>query len=157
MAVPLQLAQSRTYPVPVGDAFAGTMPMPLDRLFSRRFGPIPPITHTTQEGVWSTVGQVRTVHTADGGSLREQLTVVDPPRRFGYELSEVTGPMKPLVERVEGVWTFDVVGSGCRITWAWTVHPNGALGRLAMPVFARFWKGYAKRSLDRLEGLLLAI
>lgn len=155
MATPLRLSQSRTYPLPVEDTFAGTMPLPLERLFSKRFGPIPPISHTTQDGVWATLGQVRTVHLADGGSMREELTIVDPPHVFGYELTEVTGPMAPLVTRVEGTWTFEPVGTGSRITWSWTVYPKGAVGRAAMPVFARFWNGYARRSLDRLEGLLL--
>ena len=45
---------------------------------------------------------------------------------------------------------------GRRVTWAWTVHPRGRLGRLAMPVFARMWQGYARQALERIEGVLLA-
>lgn len=41
-----------------------------------------------------------------GGSMREELVVVDPPRSFGYRLSEVHGAMGPLVEHVEGEWSF---------------------------------------------------
>lgn len=156
MAGPLRVAQSRTYPLPVADVFSATLTLPLERLFSKRFGPIPPIESTTQDGVWGTVGQVRTIHTTDGGTMREELVTVDPPHEFSYVLTEVTGPMKPLVDRVEGAWTFNTVGTGSSITWSWTVCPAGALGRAAMPVFARLWNGYARRALDRLEGHLLA-
>lgn len=156
MASPLRVSRSRTYPVPVGETFALTLSMPLDELFSRRFGPLPPIKGTTQDGVWSTAGQVRTVHLADGGSMREHLVDVDPPNSFSYELTEVTGPMKPIAARVDGTWSFEAVGSGSRITWTWTIHPAGRLGRVVLPVFGLLWQGYARRSLDRLEPLLLA-
>lgn len=155
MAQPLRVSHSRTYPIPAADAFSLTLPLPLDQLFSKRYGPIPPIKRTTQDGVWGTVGQVRTVHTADGGSMREQLLTVESSRQFTYKLSDVSGPMKPLVARVDGAWTFAEVGTGCRVTWSWTVYPAGAAGKAAMPAFARLWKGYARGALDRLEGLLL--
>lgn len=73
MSLPLDVRHSRTCPVPVADAFARTLTLPLEQIFHRRFGPIPPITGTTQEGEWAHVGQARTVHLADGGSLREEL------------------------------------------------------------------------------------
>lgn len=172
MAGPLHVSQTRTYPIPVEEAFALTLPMPLERIFSKRFGPIPATTGTTRlpdagadaaaaaavghaETPWGAVGQVRTVHLADGGSVREELTIVDPPRVFGYELTQLTGPLKPLASRIEGSWAFAPIGSGCTITWSWTVHPAGTLGAAAMPVFGRVWNGFARRALRRLEGLLL--
>ena len=47
------------------------------------------------------------------------------------------------------------VGTGTRITWSWVVHPKSALGRFAMPTFARLWRGYAARGLQRIEELLV--
>jgi len=41
--------------------------------------------------------------------------------------------MKFLVDRVEGTWTFDEVGTGSRITWSWVVHSKGPVGSAAMP------------------------
>lgn len=156
MAAPLHVSRSRTYPVPVADAYAHTLALPLEQLFSTRFGPIPPIAGTTQEGEWGARHQVRTVRLADGGTMQERLVAVDPPHRFAYELTDVTGPMKPLATHIEGEWAFDAVGTGTRITWSWVIHPKGTVGRVAMPVFGRLWNGYARRALDRLEGLLLA-
>jgi len=155
MRPPLHVSYSRAYPVSLDDAFSHTLVLPLDQLFCRRFGPLPPIASTTQDGVWSTAGQVRTIHTADGGSMREQLVEVDRPNSFSYELSEVTGPMKPLASRVEGRWTFEEVGTGARVTWSWTVHPASKLSGLILPIFGKLWTGYARRSFETLEQLLL--
>ena len=156
MASPLHVSRSRTYPVALDEAFAKTLGWPLPELFDARYGPIPPITAVDAEGTWGTVGQARTIHTADGGSMREELVAVEPPNRFAYVIDGVTGPMKPLASRVEGEWAFEPVGTGCRITWSWTVHAASTLGAAGLPVFGRFWLGYARRTLDHLEDLLLA-
>lgn len=150
------LEYSRTYPLTVEQAFDGVLPMPLERLFNRRYGPIPPIKSVDgPPDRWGTVGQERTVHLADGGSMREKLTRVDRPHAFGYVLSDVAGPMKSLAARVEGRWSFEPAGTGTRITWSWTVQPASALGGLAMPVFGRLWRGYARQAMERIEDLLV--
>ncbi|HRW36991.1 MAG: SRPBCC family protein [Acidimicrobiales bacterium] len=155
MASPLHVSCSRTYPVPADRAYELTVAWPLEELFHRRYGPIPPIVGTDQDGEWGTFGQVRTIHLADGGSMQERLTTVEPPHRFGYEITGVTGPMKPLAARIEGTWAFEEVGTGCRITWTWVIHPASSASGLVLPVFGRIWKGYARRALDHLEALLL--
>jgi len=155
MASPLHVSHSRTYPIPADRAYELTIAWPLDELFDTRFLAIPPITGTDQDGVWGTLGQVRTIHTGDGGSMREELVVVDAPHEFGYEITKLTGPMKPLASKIEGTWAFDEVGTGCRITWSWVIHPATSVGALALPVFGVLWKGYARRALDHLEELLL--
>ena len=156
MASPHPVARSRTYPVTLDDAFPVTLATPLPDLFNRRYGPIPPITAVDQEGPWATVGQKRTIHTADGGSVTEHLVTVDEPHAFTYELTDISGPLRPLVARVDGAWTFEPVGTGCRITWSWTIHPQSGAGALVLPVFGRLWQGYARRALDHLEEILLA-
>ena len=157
MASPLHVSRSRTYPVALDEAFTKTIGWPLPELFEGRYGPIPPIERVDFDGdAWGTVGQARTIRTADGGSMVEELVAVDPPHRFAYEIGGITGPMKPLVSRVEGEWAFEAVGTGCRITWSWTVHAASKASALGLGVFGRFWLGYARRSLDHLEDLLLA-
>jgi Polyketide cyclase / dehydrase and lipid transport len=156
MPTPVHLARSRTYPIPVEQAFAFTLPVPLDAVFSRRYGPLPPISGTLQDGQWSTPGQTRVVRTTDGGSMREELLSVDAPRSFTYVLTEVEGPLKPLAVSVDGAWEFEPVGSGCRITWSWTIHPRSAGAALVLPIIGRLWQGYARQSLDQLEALMLA-
>lgn len=150
--------ESRTFPLPVEEAFDRVLPLPLEELFVRRYGPIPAVRTTVLEGsvdAWAEVGQRRVVEFAGPGAMCEELTVVDRPHRFGYVLTEISGPMKSLATRVEGTWSFDEVGTGVRITWAWTVHPAGRVGALAMPAFSKLWTGYARQSLARLEKLLL--
>jgi hypothetical protein len=155
MAPPLHVSRARTYPIPVEQAYEHTITWPLEELFHRRFGPIPPITGTDQDGVWGTVDQVRTIHLGDGGSMQERLVVADPPREFGYEITGITGPMKPLASRIRGTWAFEPVGTGCRITWSWTIHPASSASSLVLPVFGKIWEAYARRALDHLDDLLL--
>ncbi|MGN6692679.1 MAG: SRPBCC family protein [Aquihabitans sp.] len=155
MSSPVHVSASRTYPVPVGPAYEHTITWPLEELFAKRFGPIPPIVRTDGPTPWGTLDQVRTIHLGDGGSMQERLTVVEAPRRFGYEITGITGPMKPLAERIEGLWSFDPVGTGTRITWSWTIHPKSSASALVVPVFGMIWKAYARRALDHLETLLL--
>jgi hypothetical protein len=150
------LSHSRSYPAELGRAFDELLACDLTRLFDRRYAAIPPITGVEdQGGPWATVGQTRTIRLADGGTMREELTDVERPTRFGYRISGVTGPMKPLVASLDGVWSVEPAGTGVRITWTWTVLPAGRLGRLAMPVFGRMWRGYARQGFDNLEQLLV--
>lgn len=149
------MSQSRAIPVPVDEAFGRVLVHPLPEIFSRRWLALPPIKEVSdQGGVWGTVGQTRTIATADGGRLLETLTSNDGPRSFGYSLSEFRGPMKPLIAKVDGLWTFEAVGTGTRITWTWVVTPTAA-GRLAMPAFGAMWRGYARQALEEVEGILL--
>jgi Polyketide cyclase / dehydrase and lipid transport len=151
----LHLSQSRAVPVPVDEAFDRVLAHPLPEIFRWRRLAIPPIREVRdQGGPWGVVGQTRTIVLSDGGTMRETLTSVQRPHHFGYVIGELRGPMKPLVERVEGRWTFEPAGTGTRITWSWDVTPTGP-GRPAMPVFARMWRGYARQALEELESILL--
>ncbi len=157
MPDPVLLSCSRSYPVSAEQAFDSVLPVPLEVLFNQRYGPIPRIRGVEgQIGTWGQVGQTRTVLLAGGGSMREELIQVERPRIFGYTLTDVTGPMKPLVRRVDGAWSFEADGTGTLVTWHWSLYPASSLGRLAMPVFGRLWRGYARQSLRRIEELLLA-
>ena len=94
MADPLVLVQSRTVPFPVEQAFAFTLPAPLPAIFSRWWGPLPPISGVDGPDPWGTPGQVRRIRTADGASMREELLTADAPDRFTYRLTEVAGALK---------------------------------------------------------------
>lgn len=152
MTKPLTVEQSREIPVDVQQAFDGTLPMPLPTLFRRWYGPIPPISRVSnQTGAWDAVGQTRTIMLTGGGSLREELTFLDPPHAFGYTLSDITGPMAPLVGKVDGEWIFAPASTGTTVTWRWTIHPRSVLTAPALPVFGWLWRGYARQSLEELE------
>jgi hypothetical protein len=131
--------------------------VPLPELFSRRYAAIPPVRAVrAQTADWGSVGASRTVVLADGGSFLETLTEVDAPSKFGYHISDLKGLLQPLVLSVDGRFTFVPVGTGVRATWAWTVEPRGRAGELAMPAFARMWRGYARQALEQLEHILVA-
>jgi hypothetical protein len=156
MAQPLVVEQSRAIPVSQEAAFRGTVPIPLPTLFHRWYGPIPPIKAVRdQTGAWDAVGQTRTVVLTGGGSMREELTSYDAPASFGYRLTDVKGPLAPLVDHVEGLWAFAPVGTGTKVTWRWTIHPRRALAAPLLPVFGRLWLGYARASLEELSDQLL--
>ncbi|MGH3960946.1 SRPBCC family protein [Mycobacterium sp.] len=156
MARPLTVEQSRTVPVAAGDTFSRTLPLPLPTLFRHRYGPIPPIKAVRdQDGEWGTVGQSGTVMLVGGDSMREQLTAVQPPDSFSYTLTEIAGPLAPLVSRVEGQWSFAPAGTGSTVTWRWTIHPRSALTAPVLPVLGRLWRGYARRSLEELSRQLV--
>jgi hypothetical protein len=156
MAQALVVEQSRTVPVTVADAFSGTVPMPLNELFCRWYGPIPPIKAVRdQTGIWDAVGQTRTILLQGGGSMAETLTSFDEPHSFGYTLSDITGPMAALISGVNGEWLFQPAGTGTKITWRWTLHRRSAATAPLLPAFGRLWKGYAGRSLEHLSDLLV--
>ena len=149
------LSQSRAVPVPVDEAYDRLLPHPLPEIFRRRRLAIPPIKAVRdQRGEWGTVGQTRTIVTADGGTVLETLTSHDRPHSFGYTISEIRGPMKPLIARADGLWSFEQAGTGTRITWTWVLTPTAA-GRVAMPAFGAMWRGYARQALEEVEGILL--
>ncbi|MCW2844262.1 MAG: hypothetical protein JWN22_2178 [Nocardioides sp.] len=156
MTKPVRLERSRAFPVPVEHAFDVVLRTPLPGIFSRRYGALPAIREVhDQDGEWGTVGQTRTIVLADGGTMRETLTQVQRPDRFGYVISDITGPMKLLGRSIEGLWTFDQVGTGVRISWSWVLEPASAPAGLAMPLFARLWQGYARQAMEEIEPVLL--
>src|SRR3954470_23277454 len=123
----LQLAASRTYPVPFERAFDELLATPLPELFARRYAALPPIREVRdQDGEWGTVGQTRTIVLADRSSMRETLTSLDRPASFGYRIDRLPGPLRPLASSVNGRWTFAGSGTGVRITWSWSVPPTSA-------------------------------
>jgi hypothetical protein len=156
MVKPAVVEQSRAIPVDVQRAFDSTLPISLTTIFRRRYAVLPPIREVReQDGAWGQVGQTRVVVTTDGGTMREQLVDVDPPSSFTYRLGDITGPMRPLVDWIEGRWEFVRAGTGTLVTWRWTLHPRG-LGSPFMPLLCRMWRSYARQALEELSDLLLA-
>ena len=156
MARPVVIEQSRAIPVSIEQAFSATLPISLPTLFRRRYGPIPPIKEIQdQTGAWDAPGQTRTVVLAGGGRMREELTSVDPPRSFRYTLTDIRGPLAPLVRWLEGEWVFTPRGTGTKVTWRWTLYPRSSLATPAMPVFGRLWQGYARQALEELSAQLV--
>lgn len=156
MAKSVVVEQSRAIPVQSEDAFGGTLAAALPVICSHWYGLIPPIKEVRdQTGAWDSVGQARVITMVGGGRVREELTSVDPPRSFGYTLTDIKGPLAPLVALVEGKWSFAPADTGTTVTWQWTIHPRSALAAPVLPVFARMWRGYARGVLEKLSALLV--
>jgi hypothetical protein len=152
-----RLSASRSVPAALERAFDVVLTEPLPRIFSRRYGPIPPIREVSDQtgDVWGTVGQSRRIVLSDGGSMTERLTTVDRPGSFGYRISDLSGPFKALISSLDGEWTFEPAGTGTRITWTWTLYPASSVAGYALPVFARLWRGYARQALEEVEKILV--
>jgi hypothetical protein len=145
---------SRLVAVPYDEAMQRFIPIPLPDIFNRRHLALPSIKSVdAPEGRFERVGQSRTIHLADGGSMVETLTVVSAPAEYGYRIDQVRGPLKPLAKEIRGLWTFAPVGEATSVTWLWEVEP-ALLGRPLMPVLAVMWRGYAAKALQRLSELL---
>jgi Polyketide cyclase / dehydrase and lipid transport len=156
MATPITIESSRAIPVGLQQAFEGTLPLPLTTIFSRRFALLPPIKEVRdQHGAWGQSGQSRMIITSDGGTMRELLTHVQPPHSFSYRLTDITGPLRPLVQSIDGRWEFAPKGTGTEITWRWTLHPRHA-GAVILPLITMMWRGYARQALELLSEQLLA-
>jgi hypothetical protein len=155
MAESLTLVRSRNYPFPVEQAFDVTIVTPLPALFSRWYGPLPPVVSVDGPELWGAPGLTRTVRTADGGTMHEEMLTVEHPAQFTYRLSQITGALRWLLTSVDGAWRFEPVGSGTRIEWCWTMHPASEFAGAVLPVAGRMWLGYARRSLERLEQLMI--
>ncbi len=138
-------------------AFDVVLEAPREAVFARRYAAFPPISEVRdQDGSWDTVGRTRTLVLGDGGTLHETLTSIDRPHSFGYTLDDIHGRLRPFVQRIDGVWTVTPEGDGCRIGWAWTLHPAAPPARLTTSVIGRMWQGYADRALRSVEAILTA-
>jgi hypothetical protein len=152
---PVSVQQSHTLALSQAQAYQLALTAPLPEVFRRRHLLLPPIREVRdQPEPWgASVGQSRTIVTTDGGTMVEELVVLEPDERFGYVLSRVTGPMKPLVSSIEGQWSMVPAGPGTTITWAWTIHPRSALTAPVVRLLGSMWHTYAAQGLRELERL----
>ena len=107
-----------------------------------------------QTGDWYAAGQTRNIALVGGGGMRETLTSVDPPHSFGYTLTDVRGPMSPLIDQSRASGT-SADGTGTKVTWQWTLAPEVGLTAPVLPVFGKMWKGYARQALETLSKQLV--
>lgn len=151
MATTTTVRRSGTVTAPVDVVFEACLSLPLPQLYSRRYGPMPPIVEVReQQGAWETPGQTRVFQTSDGGTMREEMITIDRPNGFANRLTVLSGPFRPLVSTIEESWAFRPVGEGTEATWEWNLYPRSAVGKLLVPVVGRLWLGYARGVLAQL-------
>ena len=157
MAATYELSSASVLPGPPDAAFQCLVDAPLEELFTTRSGLIPRVRCSEgQVGPWGTPGQTRTVVLEDGSRNLETLVSVEPPGDYRYTLTDFTGPMKLLVRKVEGRFTFVPEDGGTRATWSWTLHPTNPLARLVFPVLGASWRTMARTMWPRFAGRLPA-
>ncbi len=155
MAQPVLMEQSRSIPVNGEDAFRGTLMMNVAAVFHRWYGPFPAIRQVvSKDNTWGTVGQTRTLKMAGGGSAVEELTKVDPPHYFTYEVGNIKGPLSLVAKGIDGEFEFTPADTGTEATWRWKVYPRSALTRPAVAALLPFWHGWARQALEVLSNQL---
>jgi len=76
-------------------------------------GPLPAVVSVDDPSCpWDAPSQVRSLELADGNSLRERLTALNPPHSFSYDIDRITGPLGKLVQGMSGRWSFEPVEEG---------------------------------------------
>lgn len=153
----LHVEESRVVPGSPDRVYDEVITAPLPEIFKHRHVVMPPIARTSGDAgeTWGErVGQTRTIHLSDGGSVKETLTLSDRPSRSEYAISDLKGPLKLLVSRAEGRWRFEPAGERTTVTWAWTLHPTNAVTARVLPLIGVFWRGYARKALTEVEGRL---
>ena len=142
--------------IDIQTAYDVVRPAPLPKVFAARSGPFPPITEVTEQvGEWGTsVGQTRRIHLSDGGTTFETLTSIEAPLSFGYELSQITGPLKLIVSGLRGRWTFATEGDGTRVSWIWDVDAKSPVTVPLVLLLRVFWKPYAAKALVACEQMV---
>jgi hypothetical protein len=116
--------------------------------FYPKYGVLPAVVAVrNQTGAWDAPGQSRTLELSDGSTVVERLTIVDPPRRFAYRLSDFTGKFGGLVAFAEAEWDFDASVEGTRIRWTYSYHAQPKRGWIVRLIVRLFWAPYMKRVL----------
>jgi Polyketide cyclase / dehydrase and lipid transport len=115
------------------------------------YGPLPGVVRTSDHtGPWDQVGSARVVHLADGGTAREQVTLLESPRRFAYRVWDISNPIvKTLAVEARGDWTFVAVGQSTQVNWTYTFVAKNAFTAVPLLLIARvLWRGYMDVCLD---------
>ena len=157
MVAPYPVSESAVLPTTPEGAYDAVVSAPLEEILGVRVGLIPAIIGCSgQDGPWGTVGQTRTIEMSDGGRVLETLVAADRPSEYRYRITEVRGPLRPLVRSIDGRFGYEQSDTGTKVTWSWDLHPTNAVTRLALPLFALSWHRSARRMFDRLAERVVA-
>ena len=129
-------------------AFRVIAPIDLSLIFTA-WGPLPGVLGVSnQTGEWDHVGASRNPDLSDGSTATETLTEYTTGHSFAYEVTDLTGVLRRLVEGVRGEWTFAPDGAGTLIRWAYEFKPNPGRRLLVRRGLAPVWRRYMQRSIE---------
>lgn len=141
---PVSVTIRQTTTATPAQAFDTIIPVALETIF-RGYGPLPAVTGVRdQVGEWDAAGDTRTVLLKGGGTMSEQLTRVERPGRCEYRVAPQDGPLKLIVDHIEGQFLFEPGpgGEGCVIAWTYAFFPKPGR-RLPLLALAPLWRRYA--------------
>lgn len=150
-----QVSTSATVIVPHGDAYdVFDYSIDLDAVpeYFVGYGPVPAIRSLEMiDGAKPIVGEARRIKLADGNLLREEIVVLERPRRHAYRVTGYAAPFSKLVKAGHGDWTFETVDGGVRVTWTYVYELTSALAwPLAWPLVKWPMRKAMQRGLDRI-------
>ena len=103
------------------------------------------------------IGAIRRVHSADGSTLSETITALDPPQHHAYVLSGFRPPFSWLVRRGEANWLVSAGTATTFVRWDYVFTlTSAAIYPLAAPLLRLFMTGAMGRCLDNMAQLLEA-
>lgn len=123
------------------------------------YGPLAAVVATSDHtGPWDQVGSARVVHLADGSTAREQVTLLEAPRRFAYRVWDFSNPIiKALATEARGHWTFVAAAQGTQVTWTYTFVAKNAVTAVPLSAIAQvLWRGYMDVCLENSVRLMTA-
>ncbi|NWG70216.1 MAG: SRPBCC family protein [Parvularculaceae bacterium] len=121
--------------------------------FVRPFGPLPGVARVEGPADWRAPGETRLITLTDGSSLEEELTGLDPGRRFSYRATRFSGPFGALVAQGLGEWSLTAEGTGrTRLVWSYAFAAKNALALPLLALLVRsLWPAYMQAALRRLK------
>lgn len=117
---------------------------------------IPAVTSSTvHQGNWETPGSYRTVHFANGTTLREELNHFDQPEFFAYTVSNFSGFQKHFASHGTGQWWFEQDGEVSHVTWTYTFYAKSRFRHFLLRLSMKFaFRTYMKRSIKLIKAQL---
>jgi len=152
---PIIIEVQRELPFSAPVIFDVFMPLDLTHIMTG-YGPLPAVSGIeNQSGAWDSVGEERTIRTADGHRMLEVLTKVERPSGFAYTLSNMTSVLRFLVSQFHGSWSFEPKSSGQAhpITLATWRYEFQVRSRISWPIswiiLNVFWRPYMGQAIER--------
>ena len=135
--------------VPIDKAFEIIVPIDVPSILPG-YGILPAVVGIeSQIGDWDGIGQTRIVRLADDTTAREEITLYQAPHRFGYKVSDWSGPMKFLARGAKSEWDFRAIADDkTRIEWNYAFAPRSVwTAWLLLPAVQMLWRGAMKRAM----------
>lgn len=144
----VDLLAERQLPATPAAAFALALdPARFPALF-RGCGPVPAL-RAIRPHAPPAIGSTREVEDANGVTMTERITALDPPRRHAYTLSGFAPPLRWLAREAHADWRFDASSAGTRVAWRYRFMLTSLLAALvAAPLLRLFMQGAMRRCLD---------